>query len=462
MKKNVRLRGSLSNALVFLPFSIISFFYLLAGSVLAQNILQQPGSTLTPCGHFSSIFLRPQDISYSDPSPTHITLMTSRWSDLQISAAGYEKTGVRLVGWDGSRLVPTEFKDDSGFDYFVPQLTSLFRLSLVQGADFFIGGMIVFCYSLGALGLLLVLQGRWLKAWAMFELVLLALLGVYVGDVYVVQSSIAILIIPWVLYFSRNWQSGLQSPFFLAVGVALGVANFVRAHAGTVVLLFCLPLLAFYGKTSVKRRVLLMASLLAGTTTATLYFRHAFVVRDAYIQNHQSGYLPPAPHQHPVWHSIYIGLGFVSNPYVPGGYCDQVGLNEVQAVSPSTDFFSPAYDRILGQQVYQLAKNHPYVLVSNVAAKLGILQLIVLLAGNIGWLAVRYRKPLSLDAAFLAAAGFGVLPGLLTMPVPKYVVGGITVLVVYGLVSLNHMFQEGGVRGLSGLLSFLTKAASLV
>src|SRR6266478_1340769 len=390
MKKNVRLRGSLSNALVFLPFSIISFFYLLAGSVLAQNILQQPGSTLTPCGHFSSIFLRPQDISYSDPSPTHITLMTSRWSDLQISAAGYEKTGVRLVGWDGSRLVPTEFKDDSGFDYFVPQLTSLFRLSLVQGADFFIGGMIVFCYSLGALGLLLVLQGRWLKAWAMFELVLLALLGVYVGDVYVVQSSIAILIIPWVLYFSRNWQSGLQSPFFLAVGVALGVANFVRAHAGTVVLLFCLPLLAFYGKTSVKRRVLLMASLLAGTTTATLYFRHAFVVRDAYI------------------------------------------------------------------------KNHPYVLVSNVAAKLGILQLIVLLAGNIGWLAVRYRKPLSLDAAFLAAAGFGVLPGLLTMPVPKYVVGGITVLVVYGLVSLNHMFQEGGVRGLSGLLSFLTKAASLV
>jgi len=340
-------------------------------------------------------------------------------------------------------------------------LASFFHLDLAGGFDLFIGGMSIICSSIGLLGLLLVLKGGWLKAWAVFEVLLLAMLSLRIGDVYVVQYAIVILTVPWILYFSRKWQSGLQFPFFLAVGVALGIANFVRAQAGITVVLFSLPLLAFYGKTSGKRRVLLLASLFAGMAATTLYFRHAFVVRDAYIQSHQSDYLSPAPHQHPLWHSVYIGLGFVSNPYVPGGYCDQVGLNRVQSVSPTTSFFSPEYNRILGQQVYEVAKSHPYVVLVNLAAKMGILQIIALLTGNIGLLAaIWYRKPFSLEAAFWGAIGFGAVPGLLVMPNTKYVLGGVAVLALYGLVSIDYALQQGAVRRLSGALTSGAKAAS--
>ncbi len=443
---------------VYLRLPAIVLLGLSAVSALAQSTIREPTSELIPCGKFSSVFLRQQDIRYGEQPPTHVGLMAARWSTLQLSLAGYQRTGVRLVGWDGSRLVPAEYKDDSGFDFFIPPLASAFRLSLAKSVDFFIGGILISGYLLGLIGLLLLFKSWWARCLAIFEVLLLAVLCLRIGDVYVVQSSIAMAAIPWVLYFSRKWQSEWQFPFFLVLGVALGISNFVRAQSGTTVLMFCLPLLAFYGDTSPKRRVLLLASLLAGSAASTLYFRHAFVVRDAYIQSHQSDYLP-APRQHPVWHSVYIGLGFVSNPYVPGGYCDQVGVDKVHSLSPNTAFLSPEYDRILAQQVYQLAKSHPSVLMINLAAKLGILQLLALLAGNVGLLAaIWYRKPLSLDVASWMTVGFGALPGLLAVPTPSYVLGAITVLVLYGLVSADHALEEGAGRVLSGIFSSPGKA----
>jgi hypothetical protein len=462
MKTSRCIRSFSSISAVFLRMPTIVLLCLSAGSAFAQNPGREPTSELIPCGKFSSVFLRPQVTRYAEQPPPHISLMPARWSALQMSLAGYQRTGIRLVAWDGSRLVPAEYKDDSGFDFFIPQLASFFRLSLAEGVDLFIGGILISCYSLGLIGLLLLLKSWWVRCFAIFEVLLLAALCLRIGDVYVVQSSIAMVIIPWVLYFSKKWQSGLQFPLFLIVGVALGISNFVRAQAGTTVLLFCIPVLAFYGESSRTRRVLLLASLLAGVAASTLYFRHAFVVRDAYIQGHQSDYLA-APRQHPIWHSVYIGLGFVSNPYVPGGYCDQVGIDKVRSLSPTTAFLSPEYDQILAQQVYELAKSHPSVLMINLAAKLGILQLLALLAGNIGLLAaIGYRKPLVLDAAFWAAVGFGGLPGLLAVPVPSYVLGAITVLVLYGLVSIDHALEEGAGRTWSGVFASRGKAVCAV
>ena len=442
-------RGLVSIAL----FSLQLFLFLTccssAGPLYGQAINQLPATDSIPCGHFSDVFLRPQDIS-AERSPTRITLMAARWSTLQVSAAGFQKTGVRLVGWDGGHLVPTQYKDDSGLDYYVPQFASFLHLSLADATDLFIFGVVMLSSAIGLAGLMLVLKGRGLKVWAVCEVALLAVLSVGIGDVYAIQSAVVILTVPWVLYFSRDWEGGSRFSFFFVVGVLAGVANFVRSQAGTTVLVFCFLLLGLYGKGSSRRRILLLSCLLAGVAASTLYYRHAFVVRDAYIQNHDSAYRPPAPRQHPLWHSVYIGLGFVSNPYVPGGYCDQVGMNAVQKASATTSFFSPEYDRVLGQQVYKLATSHPYVVLVNVAAKLGILQLTALLAGNIGLLAaICYPKPRSLEGAFLMATGVGAVQGLLVIPNTKYVLGGVAMLVLYGLVSINHALEQGGVRRLS-------------
>lgn len=437
--------------LVWVPIMVL--ICLSVPSLLALDASPEPKGELIPCGQFSSVFLRPQDTQYAAPPPTRIAMMSARWSTLQASFAGYQKTGVPLVGWDGSRLVPSEYKDDSGLDYFIPRLASFFRIRLSEAADLFLASTVILGYSLGLIGLMLLLGSWWSRCWAIIEVLALAVLCLRLGDVYVVQSSIAMATIPWILHFSRKWGHGLGFPFFLAVGLALGVANFMRAQAGTMMLLFCLLVLVLYGRTPPKRRVLLLGALLAGNAASALYFRHAFAARDAYIQGHQSGYLP-APRQHPLWHSVYIGLGFVSNPYVPGGYCDQVGMDKVHSLSPNTTFLSPEYEQILDQQVHLLVKTHPSVVIVNLAAKLGILQLLAVLAANIGlFAAVWYRKPLSLDLAFWAAIAFGALPGLAVVPNPKYVLGALTVLVLYGLVSIDYALREGAMPRLKQILA---------
>ncbi len=149
-------------------------------------------------------------------------------------------------------------------------------------------------------------------------------------------------------------------------------------------------------------RIVMLASLTLGLLASSLYFRHVFSFRDAYLRSQQADYVE-APRQHPMWHSIYIGLGFVSNPYVAGGYCDQVAVEKVRSISPHAVFLSPEYDRDPGRsKCVSWSAGTPRSLLVNLAAKAGILQLLALLAGNFGLLAALCeRKRWSLDLGVL-------------------------------------------------------------
>jgi hypothetical protein len=427
-------------------------------SSFASNAPLESKTDTVPCSEFSSVLLSPQNIRYTESSPTRIRLMPARWTSLQITLAGYERTGVPLVGWDGNQLVAATAADDSGLDYFVPRLAALFRIPLARSVDLFLGGVLVSCYTLGLIGILLLLKNPLGRCLAILELLVLALLCYKIGDVYLVQPSVAVAFIPWALYFLTKSRAGVRFALFLAaVGVALGAANFLRAQAGTAVLLFCLVLVPFYGQYARKWRALSVACLCFGYFASALFFRHQLAARDSFLREHEMEYVP-ASTQHPFWHSVYIGLGFISNPYVPGGYCDKVAVDKVRSVSPNAAFLSPEYDRILAREVVELAKRHPALLVINVAAKIGIVQVLLLLAGNLGWLAALiYRKPLSLEVAFWTAIAFGVLPGLLVVPSLKYVLGGVAVLVLYALLSIDSALQLGAVRDFKRMVALRGK-----
>ncbi|MGZ4730737.1 MAG: hypothetical protein ACXVZH_01210 [Terriglobales bacterium] len=428
---------------------IVLLLCLQAASPQASGQVLQSGDGELMCGEFSSIRLRPQDVRYSEPSPTHLNLMPARWASLRDSLVGYQKTGIPLVGLDGNRLVPTGGSDDAGLDYFVPRLASSLRLPLPVSLDIFLGGTLIGCFCLGLVGLLLLLKSPWIKYLAIFEILVLAILCLRVGDVYLIPAAVVLAVVPWVLYFSKKARPGrLIFLFLVLAGLYLGAANLVRTYSGTTVLLFCIPILGFYADAKPKGRIVMLASLTLGLLASSLYFRHVFSFRDAYLRSQQADYVE-APRQHPMWHSIYIGLGFVSNPYVAGGYCDQVAVDKVRSVSPNAVFLSPEYDRILAEQVRQLVRHHPTLLLVSLAAKAGILQMLTLLAGNFGLLAALCeRKRWSLDLAFWIAIAFGALPGLLVVPIPKYLLGFIAMLVLYGLISLDYAIHQGAVQRL--------------
>jgi hypothetical protein len=430
-------------------FCLIAFLLCLQVSLSAAT---QPTPSVgggAMCGEFSSIRLSPQEINFSQSSPTRLKLMAARWASLQQTLAGYEQTGVPLVGAEGTRLVPTGTADDGGLDYFVPRLAAFLKLPLAESVDIFLGGILIGSFGLGLAGLLLFLRSPWTRYLAVFEVFVLAIFCLRVGDVYLVPAAAVLAVVPWVLYFSRMKRPSFLFLLFLVLaGMGLGAANLLRTHSGTAVMLFCIPILGFLVEVKPRWRMVMLASLISGLLISTLYFRHAFTLRDTYLRNQLADYVA-APRQHPMWHSFYIGLGFVSNPYVAGGYCDEVAVEKVRSISPGAAFLSPEYDLILAKEVSQIAMHHPYVLLVNLVAKLGILQMIVLLVGNIAWWAAFYsRRPRSLDLAFLIAIGFSALPGLLVIPVPKYLLGCIALVVVYALVSIDYAAQQGALRRL--------------
>ena len=103
---------------------------------------------------------------------------------------------------------------------------------------------------------------------------------------------------------------------------------------------------------------------------------------------------------HALWHSVYIGLGYLSNEVVTS-YNDQVAYDKVQSLVPGTLYESPEYHHILRQQVGLIVWQHPQLVLYTVAAKLGVIGAMFLVFANVGLIAAeRVRKPLGLELPF--------------------------------------------------------------
>jgi hypothetical protein len=103
---------------------------------------------------------------------------------------------------------------------------------------------------------------------------------------------------------------------------------------------------------------------------------------------------------HALWHSVYIGLGYLSNEVVTS-YNDQVAYDKVQSLVPGTLYESPEYHHILRQQVGLIVRQHPQLVLYTVAAKLGVIGAMFLVFANVGLIAAeRVRKPLGLELPF--------------------------------------------------------------
>src|SRR5258708_1989055 len=129
-----------------------------------------------------------------------------------------------------------------------------------------------------------------------------------------VESAIVVAVVLWALYFSRQQKIGtgaLVFGFFAGLGAAL--ANLTRVHAGTPVVLF-LAVLLFAFRAPVRKRVLVAVLVIAGFIVPVAYFQVLVSRRDAALEKISPGYRPVVPH-HPLWHTVFCGLGYLNNDY---------------------------------------------------------------------------------------------------------------------------------------------------
>lgn len=371
-----------------------------------------------------------------------MNIMESRYRSLQQALAGYEQTGVPLVAFDGARLVPAGFTDDSGIYYFLPGLVRLLDVPLGQAIDIFFRGIVGASLALGILGAIVALRGWAARLTAIVGLVLLSRIVIGVGDVYVVPASVAVAIVPLSLYFIRRRRHGFRYLVFGAfAGICIGLAHVIRNHAGTAVFIFVGTVVLLKSQLPRHGRIAFLVVLVLGVTLPLVHFNRVVGARDAYLLARTTGYQPGA-HIHPFWHSVYIGFGFLDNE-LGIAYLDEVASAKVSELSPKAAYLSREYEETLRVEVVRLVRDHPLFVARTIAAKIWALGRYVLIFANVGLLAaVVYRKPWHIDLAFFAALAFSALFGILVIPALPYVLGLVAFSTLYGIVSIGEAAER--------------------
>lgn len=164
--------------------------------------------------------------------------MGTRYRDLDNTIAGYHRSGVPLISYDGRVFGPAGPTDDFGAYYLIPQLAVHFKLPLRRSIDAFYLAVLATAIAFGAVGCCLALKTRIGKLWAIIEILLLAGTVFNFGDVYILLASAIIGTVPFAIYFSKVSRLSSVTLFAFASGMILSAANAIRSHSGTGVLLF--------------------------------------------------------------------------------------------------------------------------------------------------------------------------------------------------------------------------------
>ncbi len=251
------------------------------------------------------------------------------------------------------------------------------------------------------------------------------------------ESAVVVAVAPWALYFSGKEKFDPRAFLvsFLS-GFVSALANITRSHAGTPVVLFVAVLLFTFRGSWVKRALLALL-LMAGFMLPVSYFHKLVTSRDAVLVKISPGYRPIVAH-HPLWHTVYCGLGYLNNDYGLKMQ-DEFVEGVVLSIRPGVEFLSPEYESILRNEVFRFAKSHPRFIFESLAAKTGMLFIILLVCSNFGLPAsVLYKKPRIVETAFWIVLAFTGLQGVLAYPNPDYLLGYIAFAVLYGIVGIDY------------------------
>jgi hypothetical protein len=388
--------------------------------------------------------------------PTAVSLMPTRYAELQAALDGYAQGLPPLVAAtqtdSGTVYRALGMTDDAGLYYMLPKFAHLFHLALPEAWAVWFFAILILSFGLGIYGMTRLLNTMPAKILYFIELFFLGILIIKRGDIYQLAPCLALAAVPLLL---RHMTSEHEDHAFWRYSVALGLAGFifgcthlVRSHSATGLMLFTIILLLF--GTAVRawhKRLLLVAMVLVGFVLPLLYMQHVMDTRDAFLKAHQPNY-HQVLRQHPFWHTIYIGLGYLSNDYGLA-YKDIVAAKKAHELAPDAPYCSPEYETALKTAVIELLRKAPVFVAETLAAKFGVVLIYFLLAANLGILAaIRYPKPWAVEVAFVAGLAFNALFGLVAVPRLSYLEGFIAFAMLYGVISLDVALQKSNALAL--------------
>jgi hypothetical protein len=269
------------------------------------------------------------------------------------------------------------------------------------------------------------LTGSVLAAVAAPFALLFGLVVMPLQDIYWVGAWVVLTLLPIMLLLDRRWFRG-AFPTLLGILVVASAASAIRSQAGLPILLAAVLVLVRRPWSWRMRTGAVVLGLVAYLSVST--FAMAAVRAERSHQLDGRTLAGDTGKGHPLWHSAYIGLGYLPNQW-DIRYYDLVAYRDVLRVDPKAKYLGPAYGGILRDRYFHLIGDDPGYAVKVYGEKLvaslrpaSPALLVVLLAAPCLLLVSARRRRWLRDALFLG------LTALIALLAPLIATPGVTYL----------------------------------
>jgi hypothetical protein len=374
-------------------------------------------------------------------APTHFRLMVSRYVAMVQAARGYHCVGTTTVGFDGHNYLQTGRGDDPGIMEFIPTVSRLIGVSIANTYDIVIFVTIASGILIGYAGFLhLCPEGR-LRGVGVAVFVFFAIAEARVADEYVFQIAPLIAGIPWLVHLGRSRKNLALTISAALLAFCCSWCSLVRSGSIVICMTFLLTMIAT--RYRLQNSLLASSFIILACVPPILFGRSLVARRDAALA--KIGETAKAVNSHPLWHTVYIGLGFIPNSEVPE-YRDEVAGDKVRSIDPTAAYTSAKYQAILRGELWSILKRRPTLVIGIFAAKAGI----VILLGSILLFPARRlifteSSALWLDAAFVLTIAMSAMNGILAVPRFSYLLTFLCLSFLYTSIKLftYHVKREG-------------------
>ncbi len=365
----------------------------------------------------------------SDLPTSQMYLQQTRQTALASAQAVIDAGGPPLVGSyvpyrqalkDPAQFYPANKGDDPGVYLYLPVFGHVTGDTdpLSQLKWLFIGLMaiVLLVYPL----VFYELFGSRAVALAMPFIVLFGFRFIQNQDIYVIEGWVILLCVPLLMLAAQGvWRRRFGLALVGVASLAASFANSIRGHSGTGIVLAALAVVLLRER-AWRGRLAGVALVLAAYV---LIFPLGFKAITTYSYHHVHMPNENLIAGHPLWHSMYIGLGYLPNRWGLQ-WNDSIAANAVTKVDPSAGYLSPRYEHDLRHLYFGIVEDDPgYVAkvyavkgandLSKVARHFWLFYFalpFVLVAG-------RHRDKIRRGVALaLPATLLGIVPPVLTLP----------------------------------------------
>jgi hypothetical protein len=365
-------------------------------------------------------------------SPTRFRLMASRYVSMIEAQRGYNCTGTATVSFDGHRYTQAGRSDDPGLMELIPAISRFTGLSLINSYDGLILALILSGFSLGYAGFLRLHLDRRARLIGSFVFLCIAIAEARVADEYVFQIAPLVAVIPWLLHLGSR-QSKIALPVCASLlALVCSFCAIVRSGSAIICLTFLIAL--FLARYRIQRPFLPILLVLLSCLPSLFFTRSLIARRNASL--HRIGGSALTVDSHPIWHTLYIGLGFIPNSEVPE-YLDEVADKRVRSIDPTATYTSARYQAILKHELWDIFRRRPLLVFGIVAAKTGVvivLALILLFPARHSILTDRSR--LWIDIPFLLTIAMSGMNGIVAVPRASYLLTFFCLAFLYTTIKL--------------------------